>query len=96
MRHTPLQRPLRVVTVAARFEALDRDTAESVTVAPLLRASSWLAMSQQREDCTCAISRARRRPGRAEVSSEGSGGGRGRPRVRLRARAARGLLARLN
>jgi|TARA_B110001469_G_scaffold90568_1_gene86007 hypothetical protein len=38
---------------AARFEALDRDTA-GITVAPLLRARSWLAMSQQREDCDIA------------------------------------------
>jgi hypothetical protein len=37
------QRPLR--PVAPRFEARDRDAA-SVTVAPLLRASSWHAMSQ--------------------------------------------------
>jgi hypothetical protein len=44
---------------AARFEALDRDTA-GITVAPLLRARSWLAMSQQREDCDIAE---RARPG---------------------------------
>ena len=37
------QRPLR--PVAPRFEARDRDAA-SVTNAPLLRASSWHAMSQ--------------------------------------------------